>query len=241
MNDLVDILVFGAHADDVELSCGGMVVRSVAAGRRVGIVDLTRGEMGTRGTPQMRLKESTKAQKILGAQFRERLDLGDGGLRTGRDEELQVIEVIRRHRPSLVVAPYPDDRHPDHTRAGRLVTEAAFYAGLKKVETGQPSHRPHAVIYFLQNSPIPPSFVVDVSAAWNRKMKAVAAYGSQFYNPSSKEPETWISQKSFLELIEARGRFYGAMIGAAHGEPFVSRLPPRVDDVVHAYEGREVS
>lgn len=241
MNEQVDLLVFGAHPDDVELSCGGMIVRSVAAGRSVGIVDLTHGEMGTRGTPKMRARESIKAQKILGAEFRERLDLGDGGLRSGRDEELAVVELIRRHRPSLVVAPYPDDRHPDHTRAGRLVTEASFYAGLKKLESAETAHRPHAVIYFLQNYPIPPSFIVDVSASWSRKMKAVTAYGSQFYNPSSKEPETFISQKSFLDLIDARGRFYGAMIGAAYGEPFVSKLPPRVDDVVHAYEGREVS
>lgn len=241
MNEQVDILVFGAHADDVELSCGGMIVRAVKSGRSVGIVDLTHGEMGTRGTPQTRLKESAKAQKVLRAAFRERLDLGDGGLRTGRDEEVQVVEAIRRHRPSLVISPYPDDRHPDHARAGRLVTDAAFYAGLKKLKSGHAAHRPHAVVYYLLNYPTTPSFVVDVSSAWARKMKAIAAYGSQFYNPNSKEPETWISQKSFLDMIEARGRFYGSMIGAAYGEPFVSKLPPRIDDLVHAYEGREVS
>jgi len=237
----VDLLVFGAHADDIELSCGATVAKLVRAGKRVGLVDLTHGEMGTRGTTRIRLSESTTAQKRLGAAFRERLNLGDGGLRTGRKEELQLIELIRRLRPALVIAPYPDDRHPDHTRAGRLVTEASFYAGLSKIETDLPAHRPQTVIYYLLNYAMHPTFVVDCSDSWKTKMNAVAAYKSQFFNPKSKEPATFIAKKSFLEMIEARGRHYGALIGANFGEPFMTRQPPKIDDLVAAYSGREVS
>lgn len=236
----VDILVFGAHADDVELSCGGTIASAVALGRSVGIVDLTRGEMGTRGTPAVRAREASEAASILGASFRETLDFGDGNLRAGREEEMQIIAIVRLARPSIVIAPLPDERHPDHVRAGRLVTEASFYAGLRKIETGQPAHRPQAVVWSPANHPVDPSFIVDVSAQWETKMRAVAAYRSQFHDPSSNEPETFISARGFIEMIEARGKHFGSMIGAARGEPYVTRLPPRIDDIVAAYQGREV-
>ncbi len=237
--DSVDAIFFAAHADDVELSCGGTIVRIGKSGR-TGIVDLTRGEMGTRGTPAMRRRESRNSARILGARFREQLDLGDGGLRTGRAEELQIIDVVRRWRPTLVFAPWPDDRHPDHTRAGRIVAEASFYAGLRKLETGLPAHRPQAIIYYLQNYMVPPSFVVDVSDTWNTKMRAIHAYKSQFFNPKSTEPLTFIAQDKFLQMIEARGHHFGALIGARYGEAFVTKQPPRIDDVFSAYRGREV-
>lgn len=237
----VDLLFFGAHPDDVELSAGGTIVGQVKRGARVGMIDLTRGEMGTRGTPQLRKREAQRSARILGALFREQLDFGDGGLRTGREEELILVDVIRRTRPRLVFAPYPDDRHPDHTRAGRLVTEAAFYAGLKALETERPAHRPQTTIYFLQNYLVPPTFVVDATATWKTKMRAIAAFKSQFYDPNSKEPRTFISDEKFLQMIEARGRHYGATIGTAYGEAFVTKLPPRIDDPIAAYGGREVS
>ena len=138
----VDLLFFGAHPDDVELAAGGMVARAVRDGLRVGMIDLTRGEMGTRGTAATRQREARAAAKILGAKFREQLDFGDGNLRTGREEELELIELLRRTRPKLVFAPYPDDRHPDHTRTGSLVTEASFYAGLRALKTASVAHRP---------------------------------------------------------------------------------------------------
>ena len=242
MNDYptVDLLFFGAHADDVELSAGATVVKMVKSGLRAGIIDLTRGEMGTRGTPQIRKREAQAAARILGAAFREQLDLGDGNLRADRAAELEVIAVIRRHRPSLVFAPYPDDRHPDHTRTGRLVTEASFYAGLKKIETDLPAHRPQTTLYYLQNYMVPPSFVVDVTAVWKTKMRAIGAFKSQFFDAKSKEPQTFISDPKFLEMIEARGRHFGALIGSAYGEAFVTKQPPRVDDVIGAYGGREI-
>jgi bacillithiol biosynthesis deacetylase BshB1 len=234
-----DVLFISAHADDTELSCGGTIVKMVRGGLRVGLVELTRGEMGTRGTPQQRAREAQAAARILGAAFRQHLDFGDGGLRHTRDEELQVIDLLRRHRPKIVFSPYPDERHPDHARAGRLITDAAFYAGLRALESELPPHRPQAVVYYLQNYMLPPSFVVDVSAAWKTKMRAVAAYKSQFHNPSSKEPATYISSKNFLDMIEARGKHFGALIGADYGEAFVTKQPPKVDDVIAAYAGRE--
>jgi N-acetylglucosamine malate deacetylase 1 len=241
MNETVDIIFFGAHPDDVELSCGGTVAKCVKDGLRAGIIDLTRGEMGTRGTPQTRKREAANAAKALGATFRTQLDFQDGNLQTGREQELEIIEQLRRWRPSLVVAPYPDDRHPDHTRTGRIVTEASFYAGLKSLETGLPAHRPQTVLYYLQNYMFPPSFVVDVTKHWKTKMRAVAAFKSQFYDPKSKEPQTFISDPKFLEMIDARGKHFGALIGVPYGEAFVTKQPPRVDDLMSAYSGREVS
>ena len=240
MSEAVDIIFFGAHPDDVELSCGGTVAKCVKDGQRVAIVDLTRGEMGTRGTPQTRKREAASSAKILGASFRQQLDFHDGSLQTGREQELEIIELIRRARPQLVVAPWPDDRHPDHTRTGRLITEASFYAGLRALETGLPAHRPQTVLYYLQNYMIPPSFVVDVTKQWKTKMRSVAAYKSQFHEPKSKEPQTFISDPKFLEMIEARGKHFGALIGVQYGEAFVTKQPPRLDDLLGAYAGREV-
>lgn len=239
-NESVDAIFFDAHADDIELSCGGTIATMVKQGRRVGIVDLTRGEMGTRGTPETRKRESSAAARILGAAFREQLDFGDGGLRDGREEELEIIRVVRRWRPEVVFAPWPDERHPDHTRAGKLITEASFYAGLRQLKTKLPAHRPQVVVYYLQNYLPPLSFVVDVTEAWPTKMKAIQAYKSQFFNPKSKEPRTFIAEERFLHMIEARGGHFGALIGAMYGEAYVTKQPPRVDDVFAAYRDREV-
>jgi bacillithiol biosynthesis deacetylase BshB1 len=240
MTETVDIIFFGAHPDDVELSAGGTAAKCVKDGLRIGIVDLTRGEMGTRGTPQTRKKEAQRAANALGATFRQQLDFQDGNLQTGREQELEIIELLRIRRPKLVVGPWPDDRHPDHSRTGRIVTEASFYAGLKSLKTGAPEHRPQTTLYYLQNYMITPSFVVDVSNTWKTKMRSVAAYQSQFFDPKSKEPQTFISDPKFLEMIEARGRHFGALIGANYGEAFVTKQPPRVDDLIGAYSGREV-
>jgi len=240
MAKTVDAIFFGAHADDIELTCGGTVVNIVRSGRKAGIVELTHGEMGTRGTVEIRRRESRNAAKILGASFREQLDFGDGGLRTGREEELEVIDVIRRWRPEIVFAPWPDERHPDHARAGQLVTEASFYSGLRKIKTKHEAHRPQVVIYYVQYHIPPISFVVDVTESWKTRMKAVRAYKSQFFDPKSAEPRTKIGEQRFLEMIEARGVHFGSLIGAHYGEPFVTKLPPRLQNVFDAYAGREV-
>ena len=239
MTQSVDVLFISAHADDTELSCGGTIAKMVKDGLRVGMIDLTRGEMGTRGTPAQRAREARNSARILGAAFREHLDFGDGNLRTTRDEELQIVELVRRHRPRVIFSPYPDERHPDHVRTGRLVTEASFYSGLRALESDLPAHRPQAIIYYLQNYMLTPSFVVDVTATWKTKMRAVAAFKSQFYDPKSKEPATFIASKNFIDMIEARGRHFGALIGKSYGEAFITKQPPQLDDVVRAYEGRE--
>lgn len=236
----VDIVAFGAHADDVELGCGGTLLEATRRGQKFGIVDLTHAEMGTRGDPETRRRESLAAAKVLGAEFRERLDFGDGNLATGREQELALIRIIREWRPSMLLAPWPDDRHPDHTRTGQLVTDAWFYAGLAKIETGQKAHRPDLVAYYLQNYQIQPSFVVDVTRSFARKMKAIRAYGSQFHDPESNEPLTFIAKEGFLPMIEARARHFGALIGTDFGEAFYTKQPPQIDDLVAAYRKREV-
>ena len=235
----VDYLFCGAHADDVELSCSATLATLVKRGARAAILDLTHGEMGTRGTPQQRLREAQKSAKILGAAFRLRLDFGDGGLRTGREEELELIDVIRRTRPRVIFAPYPEERHPDHARAGRLITDAAFYAGLKSLTTSFPAHRPQVTACYMQNYMYTPSFVVDVSAAWKTKMRAIAAFKSQFFG-TTKGNHTFISRPGFLEMIEARGRHFGALIGVHYGEAYITKQPPKIQDVISAYDGREV-
>jgi len=235
----VDVLAVSGHPDDVELTCGGTLARFAAAGRRVGILDLTRGEMGTRGTAEQRDEEARRAAEILGASFRHALDFGDGGLRTGRAEELALIEEIRKARPRLIFAPFPEDRHPDHARAGRLAADAAFYAGLRKLETASPAHRPQQVIFFSTFYEHRADFVVDVSATHETKMRAIRAFASQFHDPSSTAPQTMLSQDTFLAFVEGRARNSGAAIGVAFGEGFRSMRPPRIDDPIAAFEGFE--
>ena len=230
---------FGAHPDDVELTCGGTLVKLKQRGYRFGIVDLTRGEMGTRGTPEIRAREALRAAEILGAEFREALDLGDGGLRRGREEELAVIDVVRREKPRLVLTPYPDDRHPDHRRAGQLVTDACYYAGTRKLETNYPAHRPQQTIYFSTYLGWTPRFLVDVTDVIETRRAAMRAFESQFHKEGSTEPETVLAQKSFLDMIEARAREYGAMINVEFAEGFLAARPPRIDDLVQAFEGFE--
>jgi bacillithiol biosynthesis deacetylase BshB1 len=235
----VDVLAFGAHPDDIELTCGGTLAQLKSRGYRFGIVDLTRGEMGTRGTPEIRAAEARRAAEILGAEFRESLDLGDGGLGRAREHELAVIDVIRREKPRILFAPYPDDRHPDHRRAGQVVMDAAFYAGLRRLETGHAAHRPQQTIHFSTFQPHPPDFVVDVTAFIEIRRAAMRAFASQYHDAKSTEPQTLLSQKGFLDMVEARAREHGTLIGVEFGEGFMTRRPPRVDDLVAAFAGFE--
>ncbi len=235
----VDVLAIAAHPDDVELTCAGTLVTLKARGRRFGIVDLTRGEMGTRGDAAQREQEARRSAELLGAEFRETLDFGDGGLRHDRENELLLIDVIRRERPRLVLTSYPDDRHPDHRRAGQIVSDAAFYAGLRKIETRHPAHRPQQTIYFSTAYLHEPSFVVDVTAAMETRRAAIQSFSSQFHDPSSREPQTMLSQETFLQIIEARARHFGFLIGVEFGEGFVSMRPPKIDDPIGCFEGFE--
>lgn len=239
----LDLLAVGAHPDDVELGCGGTLALLASSGRRVGILHLTRGEMGTRGTVEERVREAEGAAETLGATTLDFLDCGDGGLRSGTEEEDALIEVLRRRRPTLVLGPSPSDRHPDHGRAHRLVAAAAFYAGLRQraPELGtEGPHRPAAVYSYMQHDPFEPRFVVDVSQAWERKLAALACYTSQLHQPGAAargEPVTKVSTPEFARAVEGRARHFGLVIGAAFGEPFWSPLPLAVRDPLATVPG----
>ena len=223
----LDVLAIGAHPDDVELSCGGTLALLATKGHRVGILHLTRGEMGTRGTPEQREREAEAAARALGAATLEVLSCGDGGLRRGREEEDALIAVLRRLRPEIVLSPSPSDRHPDHGRAHRLVADAAFYAGLRQRGDGEP-HRPGAVFSYMQHDPFEADFVVDVTAVWDVKQRSLDAYESQLHQETGgpdDAPPTKVSSREFRRAIEGRARHFGLMIGAEFGEPFLSPLP----------------
>ena len=237
--ETVEILAVGAHPDDVELGCGGTLALLSRRGRSVGILDLTRGEAGTRGTPETRAAEAAESARILGALFRDGLDLGDGNLRTDRAAELEVIDVIRRRRPRLVFAPLAVDRHPDHVRASRLVTDAAFYAGLRTLETGRAPHRPQQVVYYPSTFLAEPTFLVDVTEVLQIKLAAVRAFKSQFFDPASTEPATFISSPEFLDGVTARARAFGRLANAGAAEGFVSPRPPLLADPLAAFDGFE--
>lgn len=224
----LDILVLAAHPDDAELGCGGTLAKHVNAGKKVGIVDFTRGELGTRGTPETRSLEAASASEILGVSVRENLELPDGFFRNEREHQLKVVQAIRKYRPEIVLANAIYDRHPDHGRGAGLAFEACFLSGLPKVKTewqgvAQTAWRPRAVYHYIQSQHIIPDVVVDVSEYWDQKMKAVLAFKTQFYDPQSNEPETFISSPAFLKLLEARAIEYGQPIGVRYGEGFTVR------------------
>lgn len=239
----LDVLAVGAHPDDVELGCGGTLALLAAQGRRVGILHLTRGERGTRGTAVEREEEAQRAAAALGAVELAFLDCGDGALRTGEAEEDALIGALRAFRPDLVFGPTPHDRHPDHGRAHALLEAAGFYAGLtNRAPGGAPAFRPAAVFSYMQHDPFPPSFIVDVTAAWEAKMASLAAYRSQLHQPGDKDlkdkrddkdekiPVTKVSTPQFRLAVEGRARHFGEMINAEFGEPFWNRIPLAVRD-----------
>jgi N-acetylglucosamine malate deacetylase 1 len=235
----VEVLAFGPHPDDVELGCGGTLAALARRGTTFGIVDLTRGEMGTRGTPEIRAREAAEAAGLLGARFRLNLDLGDGDLRTDRPAQRLVVDVIRAARPKIVLAPLVADRHPDHVRASRLVADASWYAGLAKLETGVAAHRPDQVVFYAAYVFAPPTFLVDVSASFATKLAAVRAYRSQFHSENPGEAETYVSSKGFFDGIEARARALGRIANVEYAEGFVSNVPPTLADPVAAFLGYE--
>ncbi len=235
----VDILAVGAHPDDVELGAGGTLALMAMRGRTFGILDMTRGEAGTRGTPEIRAQEAEESARILGASFWKVLDLGDGCLRTDRQAELEVIEVIRASRPLLVLAPLALDRHPDHVRASRLAADASFYAGLRSLVTGLPAHRPQHIAYFPANFVPDLNFLIDVTPVFEKKLEAIRAFKSQFHNPGSREPETFISSRAFLDGLTARAASFGRLANVTYAEGFISQRPPLLEDPVRAFDGFE--
>lgn len=226
MDEALDILAFAPHPDDVELGCGGSLILAADRGWRVAVADLTEGEMSSRGTPATRQLEKAHATKILGLTARFSVGLPDGLIGMHPEHRLPVIELLRRTRPRIVLAPYWEDRHPDHVRASTLVREACFFGGVGKIGNGVP-YRPPQLFYYVLHTPFTPSFIMNVSDVWQRRMAAVQAYDSQF-GASAGEVETALSHPSFLRALEARAIWFGWMIRAAYGEPFLSATPPSV-------------
>jgi N-acetylglucosamine malate deacetylase 1 len=218
----VDILGIAAHPDDAEIGCGGALMLAADAGLRVAVADLTSGEMATRGTPKQRDQERARAAELLRLCDRIAVGMPDTGVGTEPWHRDAIVALIRDWRPRIVLAPYPDDRHPDHAAAGRLVREACFLAGVARLGAGSP-HRPRRLYHYMLHHSFEPSFVLDVSAVWTRRMAAVAAYESQFGAATGQRTE--IGDPAFLEQLSARASFFGAMIGAQHGEPFYCRGP----------------
>ena len=213
----LDILAFGAHPDDVELGCGGAIFKHTHEGKKIGIIDLTRGELGTRGSVAIRKIEAEASAKILGVVVRENLEMADGFFVNDKKHQLKVIQKIRQYQPGVVIANAPEDRHPDHGRGAKLVSDACFLAGLPKIKTllkgkSQKAWRPNAVYHYIQFNPHTPDFVVDISTHFDKKMEAIRAYRSQFYNPDSKEPETLISSYEFFNLVKKRCKEHGKLI-----------------------------
>ncbi len=230
MTHELDFLAIGAHPDDVELTIGGTIAKMAQMGRRVGILDLTRGELGTRGTPEIRHKEARAAAEVLGVELRETLDLGDGHLVDSIENRKVVIEFIRKYRPRVIAAPYWHDLHPDHGAAGRLVADAYYPSGFVKYPVEGEAWRPKAVLFFQAHFRIDPSFIVDTTESFSKKMEATKCYASQLYDEESVDKETGISHPEFLDRIEARDRHYGALIGRRYGEPMLCRRVLRIDD-----------
>ncbi len=226
----LDVLAIGAHPDDIELSCAGTVAAMVKQGKKVGILDLTDGELGTRGSRALRKKEAEASAKILGLSMREGLKLHDGNIEVNQTNIKNVIQVIRHFQPSILLIPHWFERHPDHEHAHRLCREAWFYSGLEKIPTKyrgkeQEPYRPKKYFHFMQKYEFTPSFIVDVTDVYEKKKESLLAFGSQFYDPKSKERETLLSSKIFLESIFARDKHYGSLINVEYGEPFYSAEP----------------
>ncbi|MHA8094221.1 bacillithiol biosynthesis deacetylase BshB1 [Aquirufa lenticrescens] len=220
----LDILVMAAHPDDAELSCAGTILSHIAAGKKVGIVDFTRGELGTRGTPEIRLQESADATKILGLHARENLGIRDGFFRNDEETQLKLIEVIRKYQPEVVLANALEDRHPDHGKGAQLAIDACFLSGLRQIKTGDlPAWRPAQVYHYIQDRYLEPDFVIDITAHWDQKEAAIRAFKSQFFDPNSAEPASYISSPDFLNFIQARAMEMGHKIGVKYGEGFQSQ------------------
>lgn len=237
MKEMVDILCITAHPDDVEISMAGTVLHHRALGHSVGIIDLTAGELGTRGTPEIRCAEAEKAMHVLGAAFRYQLGLADGFFRADEASLLKVVTAVRTHRPRLVLTNAVRDRHPDHGRGAALVAEACFLSGLRRIRSEvdgmeQEAWRPTTVLHGVQDHWIDPDLIIDITEHWAKKEEALHCFASQFFDPNSTEPMSPIANPDFLPFLEARARQMGRLIGATYGEGFTVARPPAVKDLL---------
>ncbi len=233
----VDVLAIGAHPDDIEMTCAGTILSLINQGKSVAGIDLTRGELGTRGTPEIRAQEAAEGARVMHLSARENMEFRDGFFRNDEEHQMALISLIRQFRPQIVLTNTPDDRHPDHGRAAELVVQACFYSGLRQIKTvgkdglPQEAHRPIYVYHFIQDRSLKPDFIVDVSPYWDQKLAAIRAYKSQFFDPESGEPQSYISGEPFMKFLESRTREHGHMIGVEFGEGFISKRMLGVQDL----------
>lgn len=236
----LDVLAIGAHPDDVELACGGTLLKLTALGYRVGVMDMARGEMGTRGSAEIRAREAEAASRELKLAVRDNLELPDGHIWLTEESRTRMVRKIRKYRPRLLFTHYWEDPHPDHVHTCQIVREGAHVAGLAKydAEAGQERYRPHTIAHFMFPRTATPSFVVDITEFADQKLRAISCYRSQLYDPNSKEPETNLSGESFLRRVEARQRFYGSLILTEHAEAFIVREALNIHDPVELLSRR---
>ena len=225
----LDILAFGAHPDDIELGCGGTLIKHISSGNKVGIIDFTTGDLGTRGTSEIRLNEAQNAANLMGLSIRENLNFKDGFFQNDDIHKKALIKMIRKYQPEIVLTNAPSDRHPDHGRASQLTIDACFLSGLEKIDTKQDVWRPKAIYHYIQFNNLIPDFVVDISDHFNKKIEVIKQYKSQFYDPDSNEKDTIISSKSFLESIEYRAKDLGRQTFCDYAEGFISHQLPKVN------------
>ena len=228
----LDILVFGAHPDDVELGCAGTIIKEVQKGKKVGIIDLTRGELGTRGTDKTRDTEKEEATDIMGVAMRENMNFKDGFFKDDEQHKIALIKKIRQYKPKIVITNAVSDRHPDHPRASKITIDACFLAGLEKIDTGQEVWRPDAIYHYIQFNNLTPDIVVDISKQMSLKIKAVKVYKTQFYDPHSNESETIISSQGFLDSVSYRAKDLGRQSGCEYAEGFLAHQMPKVDSLL---------
>lgn len=225
----LDILAIGAHPDDVELGCSGTLINEIKKGKKAGIIDLTQGELGTRGTVKTRYQEAADAAKIMGIAVRENLKMRDGFFQNDEAHQLQLIQKLRQYQPDIVIGNILEDRHPDHGRAGNLIYDACFLSGLKQIETKddegnvQEKWRPRYLLHYIQDRFYEPDVIVDITDVWEQRLEAIKAYKTQFFNPGSNEPQTYISSPEFFESVKSRARLLGKRIGVPYAEGFLSQ------------------
>ncbi len=226
----LDLLAFGVHPDDIELSCAGTLLVEKKNGKKVGIIDLTQGELGTRGTAETRKEEAANSAAILGVDIRENLEMADGFFKNDEENQRKIIQALRKYKPEIIICNALEDRHPDHGRSATLVNDAAFLAGLRKIKTfdgdkEQQQWKPKYVFHYIQDTYFNPDFVVDISEVFDKKVEAIEAFTTQFYNgeKDDKEPQTYISSPEFLESVINRSKMFGKMIGVKHAEAFISK------------------
>ena len=225
----LDVLAIGVHPDDVELGCSGTLIKEVKRGKEAGVIDLTQGELGTRGTIETRFQEAEEAARIMGVSVRENLKMRDGFFQNDEAHQLQLIQAIRKYQPEIIIGNILEDRHPDHGRAGQLIYDACFLSGLKQVKTKdeegreQEKWRPKQLIHYLQDRFYEPDVIIDITEVWEQRLQSIKAYKTQFHNPGSNEDETYISSPEFLESVIARARLLGKRIGVRFAEGFISK------------------